>query len=131
MIDQELLQDYLNGLDLGMPVYLNLFPEETQYAAETTDLQECMAFTLKTIFNKRVIIHSNLRCLIRANHPGKCMEYGQALIKALDYKTNVILGDTQIVLFQATDTTPVPLGVDNNNNNVYQVDILVVSSPLD
>lgn len=130
LIDQYLLQDYLNTLGLPMEVYINLFPEETQYEEDVSDIQNAITFSLKTTNNNSELERSNLRFLIRSNSLEVCVATGKQLIKELDMKTNVILGDTQIVLFKATDKYPLPLGVDNNRNHVYQVDINVLASPI-
>lgn len=128
MIDNELFQDYLNGLGLPMEVYLNIFPEEKDYSGIADDPQDVIAFSLKTTYNVRGIEHANLRCLIRAVHPKDCMDCGTQLIKALHMKTNVTIGDVQIVVFKAIDLQPVALGVDNNGNHIYQVDMKVVAA---
>lgn len=128
MINNELFQDYLNSLGLPMEVFLNIFPEEKDYTVNADDPQDVIAFSLKTTYNVRGIEHANLRCLIRAVHPKDCMYCGTQLIKALHMKTNVTIGDVQIVVFKAIDLQPVALGVDNNGNHIYQVDVKVVAA---
>lgn len=128
MINQELFQDYLNSLGLPMEVFLNIFPEEKDYSGIADDPQDVIAFSLKTTYNVRDFEHANLRCLIRAVHPKDCMDCGTQLIQALNMKTNVMIGDVQIVVFKAIDLQPVALGVDNNGNHIYQVDVKVVAS---
>lgn len=130
MIDIELLHEYLNTLGLPMEVYLFLFPDENQYEIDVADIQDAIAFSLKTETSNPVIERTNMRFLIRSGHPLKCLEAGNLLIKALDLRTDVVIGDTQIVLFKAVDKTPEAMGLDNNNNNIFKVDITVVASPL-
>lgn len=128
MINQELFQDYLNSLGLPMEVFLNIFPEEKDYSGIAADPQDVIAFSLKTTYSVRGLEHANLRCLIRASHPKACVDCGTQLIHTLDMKTNVMVGNTQIVVFKPIDLQPVPLGVDNNGNHIYQVDVKVVAS---
>lgn len=128
MINQELFQDYLNSLGLPMEVFLNIFPEEKDYSSVSEDWQNAITFSLKTIYRGRGIEQANLRCLIRADHPITCINCGTQLIEALDMKTDVMIGDVQIVLFNAVDLQPVALGIDNNGNHIYQVDVKVVAS---
>ena len=130
MIDLELLHAYLNTTGIGMPVYLNLFPDELQYQEDTADITNAIAFSLKTVESNPVIERTNMRFLIRGEHPEHCVEAGTQLIKHLDYRTDVVIGDTQIILFKAVDRTPEALGIDNNKNNIYKVDVLITASPL-
>ena len=128
MIDQELFQDFLNSLGLPMEVFLNIFPEEKDYTVDAEDWQDVIAFSLKTTYYARGLEHANLRCLIRAVHPKDCMDCGTQLIKALNMRTDTMIGDVQIVVFKPIDLQPVALGVDNNGNHIYQVDVKVVAS---
>lgn len=130
MIDLELLQEYLNELGLPMGVFLFIFPEESQYEQDTADIKDAIAFSLKTVSSNPVIERSNMRFLIRAGHPALCVEAGNQIISKLDMRTDVVIGDTQIVLFKAVDKNPEALGLDNNRNHIFQVDITVVASPL-
>ena len=113
-----------------MPIYLNLFPDELQYQEDTADITNAIAFSLKTVDSNPVIERTNMRFLIRGEHPEHCVEAGTKLIKHLDYRTDVSIGDTQIILFKAVDRTPEALGIDNNKNNIYKVDVLITASPL-
>lgn len=130
MIDLEILHAYLNTLGVGMPIYLNLFPDELQYQDDAENITNVIAFSLKTVDSNPVIERTNMRFLIRGEHPENCVETGTNIIKQLDYKTNVNIGDTQIILFKAVDRTPEALGIDENKNNIYKVDVLITASPL-
>lgn len=120
----------MNTLGVGMPIYLNLFPDELQYQDDAENITNVIAFSLKTVDSNPVIERTNMRFLIRGEHPENCVETGTNIIKQLDYKTNVNIGDTQIILFKAVDRTPEALGIDNNKNNIYKVDVLITASPL-
>ena len=113
-----------------MEVFLFLFPEESQYEQDVADIQEAIAFSLKTEDSNPVVSRGNLRFLLRADHPNRCVEAGNELITKLDQRTDVVIGDTQIILFNAFDKTPEALGLDNNGNHIFKVDIKVISSPL-
>ena len=128
MINLELLQDFLNSLDLGMPVYINLFPEELQYT-EPADIKEAIAFSLKTVRSNQVMEKTNMRCLLRSGDPTIALNTGQSLIKKLDHRTDVVVGNTQLVLFNPTDMTPEVMGLDANGNSIYKVDIVILASP--
>lgn len=130
MINLDLLQDFLNDLDVGMPVYLNMFPEELQYT-EPTDIKDAVAFSLKTIKSNPVMERTNMRLLVRAGHPMTALKTGEKFINALDHRTNVVLGNTQIILFNPTDMTPEVMGLDQNGNSIYKVDIVILASPLE
>lgn len=110
-----------------MEVFLNIFPEEKDYTGES-DYTDVIAFSLKTTYAVRGLEHANLRCLIRSEQPSECMRVGTELIQKLKMLTDVAVGDTQIVVFYPVDLQPVALGVDNNSNHIYQVDIKVVAS---
>lgn len=130
MIDLDELHTYLSSLDIGMPIYLNLFPDELQYSGNAENITNTVAFSLKTVESNPVIERTNMRFLIRGEHPDNCVKAGTKIIKQLDYRTNVIVGDTQIILFKAVDRTPEALGIDENKNNIYKVDVLITASPL-
>ena len=128
MINQEEFQDFLNSIGLPMEVFLNIFPEEMDYSESNQDWQESIAFSLKTTFTGRGIEHANLRCHIRAVHPRECIAAGTQIIKSLKDMKGISVGDVQIVAFVPIDLQPVPLGTDNNNNHIYQVDMRVIAS---
>lgn len=130
MIDLDLLQDYLNGLGLSMEFYQYLFPDEAQYAEGEADITDSIAFSLKSNNSNPVVSNSNLRCLIRSDHPQKCKEVGADIIRKLNMVTDVVLGNTQIVLFKPFSLNPEAIGLDANGNHIFQVDITVVASPL-
>ena len=111
-----------------MPVYINLFPEELQYT-EPEDIKEAIAFSLKTVTSNQVMEKTNLRCLIRSGDPAIALATGQDIIQQLDHRTDVNIGNTQIILFNPTDMTPEVMGLDANGNSIYKVDIVILASP--
>lgn len=112
-----------------MEVFLFLFPEEHQYG-EDVDITDAIAFSLKTEMSLPDIERTNMRLLIRAADPSVCITAGNMLIESLHLKTDLVLGGIQIVLFNAVDKTPEAIGLDNNKNHVFKVDITIVASPL-
>ena len=113
-----------------MPFYQFLFPDENQYSDGVEDIKEAIAFSLKSQDSNPVVSKSNLRFLIRADHPQRCKEVGVEIIEKFNMVTDVVIGNSQIVLFKPFSLIPEPIGVDNNDNHIFQVDIITVVSPL-
>ena len=78
MIDLDELHTYLSSLDVGMPIYLNLFPDELQYSGDAENITNAMAFSLKTVESNPVIERTNMRFLIRGEHPDNCVKAVEA-----------------------------------------------------
>lgn len=120
MIDQLLFQDFLTELGFGFPVYLMRMPDKPDNAMS-------FVFT-EGLDSKGSVDDLVLTVYVRAKHPEQAIEQTTKLNKALNYRTNFYIGKTQIILVKALTVVPTPLGLDENDRHVFQLQYKVLSS---
>lgn len=120
MLDQLLFQDFLTELGSGFPVFLMRMPDEPDNAMS-------IVFT-EGLESRGSVDDLLLSVYVRAKHPEQAIQVTTLLNKELNYKTNFYIGDTQIILVKALTVVPTPLGLDENNRHVFQLQYKVLSS---
>ena len=120
MIDQLLFQDFLSSLDFGFPIFLMRMPDSPDNAVS-------FVFT-EGLESKGSVNDLLLTVYIRATHPEQAIEAATKLNNELNYKTNFYIGNTQIILVKALTVVPTPLGLDDNDRHVFQLQFKVLSS---
>lgn len=116
-------QDWLETRGYSLPVYLLMFPN---------DPDNVVAFQVaEGVGSKGPVTNYTVNFFIRATHPSTALQVGTDIIKDLDNRTRVFLGETQLILMQALTSVPVPIGTDENKRHIFNVQIKVLLSPTD
>lgn len=73
----------------------------------------------------------NLQFYIRADHPEKAIAIATEILSDLDMKTRVFIDNTQIILINSVTSVPVPMGLDENNRHIFNVQFKMLVSRTD
>lgn len=119
-MDQLLFQDWLTNQNFQFPIFMMRMPDNPDRAT---------SFVITEGVESRGSVDDLvLNFYVRSEHPANAIEECALINKALNYRTNIFLGDTQIILIKSQSVVPTPLGIDENNRHVFQMQFKMLTS---
>lgn len=115
--------DWLDTRGYSAPMFLLRLPNNPDDAIAVQ--------VVEGIGSKGTVTNYLVSFYVRTSHPAESLQIGTEIIKDLDMLTRVFIEDTQIILLQAMTSIPIPLGTDENDRHVVNVQFKMLVSPTD
>lgn len=123
MINLIQFKDWLDTREYGFPVTYLQFPENPDRS---------IGFMISEgAESKGTVSDLILDVYVRAEHPEPAIEVANKINTDLNMLTKLFLDNTQIILIKATNSVPVPYGVDDNQRHTFTVQFKMLASPTD